>query len=63
MLKNLVVLLFLSSYLALTGCGAVQQAQLNSASQQAQTDMAEKCSLLLQVSEKEARAWEDILLL
>jgi hypothetical protein len=47
----------LISCAALTGCGVVHQAQLNSASQRAQMEIGQKCSLFMSAPEKEAVAW------
>lgn len=41
----------------LSGCGAVHQAQLNSAAQKAQQEIQNKCSFYTSVSPKEAQAW------
>ncbi len=49
--------LALLSLLCLTGCGTVQQMQLNGASQRAQAEIGKNCDYLLYVSEEEAQAW------
>jgi hypothetical protein len=49
----------LFSTLLLAGCGAVQQAQFNSAAESANLEIQQNCSLLLQVSEKEAAAFKN----
>ncbi len=49
--------LVLVSFLVLTGCGAVQQAQINSGAKKAQIEIVEKCDFLLRFSDKEAMAW------
>ena len=43
--------------LSLTGCGAVQQAQLNAAASSAKQEVTKQCSLYLHLPPKEAEAW------
>jgi len=49
---------FLICLLTLAGCGTVQQAQLNSASQKAQLEIAQQCGPLLDLSAEESAAWQ-----
>lgn len=53
MKKSILIL----SCIALTSCGVVQQAQLNSASKKAEVEISQKCSLFTKIPEKEAVAW------
>ena len=43
--------------ISLTGCGTVQQTRINSAAQDAGTEIGQKCSIFLSLPPKEAAAW------
>lgn len=54
--RSLIITLALAT-LSLTGCATAQQAQIDTAAQKAQVEIANKCSFFLSVPEKEAMAW------
>jgi hypothetical protein len=50
--------ILLLSFLGLTACGTVQQAQINNAAEDIQFEIASTCYQMLYLSEKEALAWK-----